>query len=138
LPGLASDIAKLPDLARAPVHPVGFVGRSCDGQRDSKPDAVKTSDTDPELLLGHHTRLASDNILTSPSQRDGGRWSASAFNSDDETWEAILALSRSKGLNFEDLADKALADLLKKHKQPVGLKAALKESVGKRARKMQR
>jgi hypothetical protein len=43
---------------------------------------------------------------------------------DDATWEAILAVSRSKDLTFEELADEAFADLLKKHKQPVGLKAA--------------
>ena len=48
---------------------------------------------------------------------------------DDETWEAITAVSRSKGKSFQELADEAFADLLKKHKQPVGLKAALKESV---------
>jgi hypothetical protein len=38
---------------------------------------------------------------------------------DDATWEAILAVSRSKDLTFEELADEAFADLLKKHKQPV-------------------
>lgn len=37
---------------------------------------------------------------------------------------------RTKGKTFQQLADEAFADLLKKHKQPVGLKAALKESVG--------
>ena len=49
---------------------------------------------------------------------------------DDETWEAITAVSRSKGKSFQELTDEAFADLLKKHKQPVGLKAALQESVG--------
>ena len=51
---------------------------------------------------------------------------------DDETWEAITAVARTKGTSFQELADEAFADLLKKHKQPVGLKAALKESVGSR------
>ena len=36
----------------------------------------------------------------------------------------------SKGKSFQELADEAFADLLKKHKQPPGLRAALKESVG--------
>jgi hypothetical protein len=49
---------------------------------------------------------------------------------DDETWEAIEALSRDTDKGFQELADEAFADLLKKHKQPVGLKAALQESVG--------
>ncbi len=49
---------------------------------------------------------------------------------DDETWEAIEAVMRDNGSSFQQLTDEAFADLLKKHKQPVGLKAALKESVG--------
>jgi hypothetical protein len=48
---------------------------------------------------------------------------------DDDTFEAISAVARQSGKNFQELADEAFADLLKKHKQPVGLKAALKESV---------
>ncbi len=49
---------------------------------------------------------------------------------DDETWQAIDAVARGRGKSFQDLADEAFKDLLKKHHQPVGLKAALKESVG--------
>lgn len=48
---------------------------------------------------------------------------------DDETWAAIEAVASGSGRRFQDVADEAFADLLKKHKQPVGLKAALKESV---------
>jgi hypothetical protein len=51
---------------------------------------------------------------------------------DDETWEAISAVSRATSKSFQELADEAFADLLKKHRQPVGLKAALKESVSVR------
>lgn len=54
---------------------------------------------------------------------------------DDETWEAIQAVLRDSGDSFQELADEAFADLLKKRKQPVGFKAALKESVGKRPQK---
>jgi hypothetical protein len=49
---------------------------------------------------------------------------------DDHTWQALEALARDSGRSFQELADEAFKDLLKKHKQPVGLKAALKESVG--------
>jgi len=49
---------------------------------------------------------------------------------DDETWAAIEAVASQSGRNFQDIADEAFADLLKKHKQPIGLKAALKERVG--------
>jgi hypothetical protein len=50
---------------------------------------------------------------------------------DDETWEAIEAVIRDSGSSFQDLAEEAFADLLKKHKQPIGLMASLHESVGK-------
>jgi hypothetical protein len=49
---------------------------------------------------------------------------------DDETWQAIQAVADQTRMDFQELTDEAFADLLKKHKQPVGLKAALKESVG--------
>lgn len=51
---------------------------------------------------------------------------------DDEMWEAIEAVAHSTGTSFQELAHEAFADLLKKHKQPGGLMASLKESVGKR------
>jgi hypothetical protein len=49
---------------------------------------------------------------------------------DDETWQAIDAVAKGKGKTFQQLADEAFKDLLQKHRQPVGLKAALKQSVG--------
>jgi hypothetical protein len=49
---------------------------------------------------------------------------------DDETWQAIDAVARGKRRTFQQLADEAFKDLLEKHRQPVGLKAALKQSVG--------
>jgi hypothetical protein len=49
---------------------------------------------------------------------------------DDETWEAIEAVAHQTDRRFQELADEAFKDLLRKHKQPVGLMASLKESVG--------
>jgi hypothetical protein len=49
---------------------------------------------------------------------------------DDETWAAIDAVVRGRSKSFQELADEAFKDLLKKYRQPVGLKAALRESVG--------
>jgi hypothetical protein len=51
---------------------------------------------------------------------------------DDETWQAIEAVADDTGKAFQELAEEAFADLLKKHKQPVGLKASLKESIRER------
>jgi hypothetical protein len=52
---------------------------------------------------------------------------------DDEIWAAIDAVAQQQGVKFQDLADEAFKDLLKKHHQPVGFKATLKESVGESA-----
>ena len=54
---------------------------------------------------------------------------------DDATYEALEAVARDSGKSFQDLAEEAFADLLKKHRQPVGLKAALKESVSPHGKK---
>ena len=50
---------------------------------------------------------------------------------DDETWQAVAS---QQGKTFQELADEAFKDLLKKHHQPVGLKAALKENVCARSK----
>jgi hypothetical protein len=53
---------------------------------------------------------------------------------DDETLAALNALARERRVNFQDLAEEAFADLLKKHRRPVGFKAALKESIAPRGK----
>jgi hypothetical protein len=47
---------------------------------------------------------------------------------DDETWQALDLLGRDLMKDFQELADEAFADLLKKHQRPVTLKHALKQS----------
>jgi hypothetical protein len=47
---------------------------------------------------------------------------------DDETWQALDLLGRDQMKDFQDLADEAFADLLKKHQRPVTLRDALKQS----------
>jgi hypothetical protein len=51
-------------------------------------------------------------------------------NIDDETWMALDLLGRDRMATFQELADEAFADLLKKHGRPVDLKAALRRSAG--------
>ena len=51
-------------------------------------------------------------------------------NIDDETWAVLDLLARDRMATFQELADEAFADLLKKHGRPVGLKAALRKSAG--------
>lgn len=47
---------------------------------------------------------------------------------DDETWQAIDAVAHDRGKTFQELADEAFKDLLKKHRQPVGLKPRSKRA----------
>lgn len=47
---------------------------------------------------------------------------------DDETWPVLNLLAKDRMMSFQELADEAFADLLKKHGRPVGLKSALRKS----------
>jgi hypothetical protein len=46
---------------------------------------------------------------------------------DDATWQALTMLARTV-MSFQEVADEAFADLLRKHDRPVDLKDALKRS----------
>lgn len=52
---------------------------------------------------------------------------------DDETWAALDLLARDRMMDFQELADEAFSDVLRKHHRPVDLKAALRQSAGERA-----
>jgi len=52
---------------------------------------------------------------------------------DDETYYALDMLARDQMKTFQELADQAFADLLKKHGRPVDLKDALRRSAGRGA-----
>jgi len=49
---------------------------------------------------------------------------------DNETWAALDLLAHDRMMTFQELADEAFADLLKKHGRPVDLRAALRRSAG--------
>lgn len=52
---------------------------------------------------------------------------------DDETWQALVLLGRDIMKDFQELADEAFADLLKKHHRPVGLRDELRQSLRRAA-----
>ena len=52
---------------------------------------------------------------------------------DDETWQALDLLRRDSMLDFQELADEAFRDLLRKHGRPTDLKPALRQSAGVKA-----
>ena len=49
---------------------------------------------------------------------------------DDGMWQALDLLARDQMKTFQELADEAFADLLKKHNRPVDLRDALRKSAG--------
>ena len=49
---------------------------------------------------------------------------------DDETWRALDLLARDRMMDFQELADEAFRDLLRKHGRPTDLKTQLRQSAG--------
>jgi hypothetical protein len=49
---------------------------------------------------------------------------------DDETWASVDLLAKDRMMSFQELADEAFRDLLKKHGRPASLKEALRKSAG--------
>jgi hypothetical protein len=49
---------------------------------------------------------------------------------DAETWHALDLLARDRMMDFQELADEAFRDLLRKHGRPTDLKTALRQSAG--------
>ena len=49
---------------------------------------------------------------------------------DEETWRQLDHLGRDQMKDFQELADEAFRDLLRKHGRPVDLKDALRRSAG--------
>jgi hypothetical protein len=49
---------------------------------------------------------------------------------DEKTWNALDLLARDRMQDFQELADEAFSDLLRKHGRPTDLKTALRQSAG--------
>jgi hypothetical protein len=49
---------------------------------------------------------------------------------DDETWASLDLLAKDRMMSFQELADEAFRDVLKKHGRPASLKEALRRSAG--------
>lgn len=52
---------------------------------------------------------------------------------DEETWSALDMLAKDRMQTFQELAEEAFADVLKKHGRPVSLREALRKSAGQSA-----
>lgn len=49
---------------------------------------------------------------------------------DDESWASVDLLAKDRMMTFQELADEAFRDLLRKHGRPASLKEALRKSAG--------
>jgi hypothetical protein len=52
---------------------------------------------------------------------------------DDEIWAALDMLARDRMMDFQELADEAFRDILRKHGRPSSLKEALRRSASETA-----
>ena len=52
----------------------------------------------------------------------------------DETWQDLRLLASETMKSFQELADEAFNDLLRKHGRPASLKEALRRSAGQTAK----
>ena len=52
---------------------------------------------------------------------------------DNETWHALNLLAHDRMQDFQELADEAFRDLLRKHGRPTDLRTALRQSAGQGA-----
>jgi hypothetical protein len=52
---------------------------------------------------------------------------------DDQTWQALDLLARDRMMDFQELAEEAFRDLLRKYNRPTDLKTALRQSAGEGA-----
>src|ERR1700719_3944025 len=64
-----------------------------------------------------------------PGNRKGTSMPGKRVQFDDETWNALDLLARDRMQDFQELADEAFSDLLRKHRRPTDLKAALRKSI---------
>jgi hypothetical protein len=83
----------------------------------------------PSLRVVSGGRNAQSNEDKSTGGRDASATKGKRVQFDLETWHALDMLARGRMMTFQELADEAFADLLRKHGQPVDLKDALKRSL---------
>ena len=71
---------------------------------------------------------------TAPKTPEAGRH-GKRVTFDAESWHALALLARDSMKDFQELADEAFADLLRKHGRPTDLKTALRRSAASPAGK---
>ena len=93
----------------------------CSGQRQALPVPDRNDRADP------------DNSIRARTGADRRLRKLIAF--DDDTFDKLTQLARDRMATFQELADEAFADLLRKHGIPIDLKDALRKSAASRRRR---
>jgi hypothetical protein len=68
-----------------------------------------------------------------PCRKDRALMPGKRVQFDDATWQALDLLAHDRMMDFQELADEAFRDLLRKHNRPTDLKSALRQSAGQAA-----
>jgi hypothetical protein len=72
-------------------------------------------------MAAHHAAVQQADFWKMPGKR---------VQFDEETWRQLDLLGHDQMKDFQELADEAFRDLLKKHGRPTDLKDALRKSAG--------
>ena len=69
-------------------------------------------------------------IMEEQPEQAGRAMPGKRIQIDEETWQQLSLLGHDQMKDFQELADEAFRDLLKKYDRPVDLKDALRRSAG--------
>jgi hypothetical protein len=97
------------------------------------PLAIKRERSDPVMTLNYSApQLAAGGAIFPGATRShgGAAMRGKRVQFDDETWHALNLLAHDQMKDFQELADEAFRDLLRKHGRPFDLKEALRRSAG--------
>ena len=81
-------------------------------------------------MAGGRLRAFGNRAGIAPLRNRDLRMPGKRLQIDNESWAALDLLAHDRMMTFQELADEAFADLLKKHGRPVDLRAALRRSAG--------
>ncbi len=102
---MAKTHARKSKAPRAPALKVISGGKPAAGERDQQDKGAKRRSGKDQASRGKRVQF------------------------DPETWQALDLLARDRMMNFQELADEAFRDLLRKHGRPTDLKDALRRSL---------
>jgi hypothetical protein len=122
------------------VHPSRPGGRLGGAGWNARVDETITADAareHPRQIAARHRPVESsqccgtriDSGENGRGKTQGALMRGKRVQFDDETWNALDLLARDRMQDFQELADEAFTDLLRKHGRPIDLKAALRQSI---------